>query len=85
MRLIDADKLLDTEINMKYTDGKFYIESAEIYKLIDEQPTAYDVGKVVKELKKKIDHNRDWEDDGYFYGLICGYQNAIEIVKGGVK
>ena len=50
---------------------------------IDEQPTAYDVDKVVKQLK---------ECEGYVYDAVSDEDNyvidtekAIEIVKGAVR
>ena len=46
MRLIDADTLKDTLLKHRYTT-----EHNQIFRYIDEQPTAYDVDKVVEELK----------------------------------
>ena len=53
MRLIDADSI---RVCGKYikTNEKFepYIMIDDLVKLIDEQPTAYDIDKVVEELEK---------------------------------
>lgn len=47
MRLIDADTLKDTLLKHRYTT-----EHNQIFRYIDEQPTAYDIGKVVTELNE---------------------------------
>lgn len=47
MRLIDADKLRK-EIHMSYSDD------LGIREVINEQPTAYDVDKVVEELRNLL-------------------------------
>ncbi|WP_216392082.1 hypothetical protein [Blautia sp. MSJ-19] len=89
MRLIDANKL-------KEVIHKLYSDDLEILEKIDEQPTAYDLDKVVKQIKvikeKECTACTD-EDCGY-----CKYFNdckngdmsdklaldkAIEIVEGG--
>lgn len=66
-RLIDADKIIDSLGN---SDMDFAIGA-----VIDEQPTAFDVGKVVEQL------------DAYITKLVgrnaALYQTVIQIVKGG--
>lgn len=80
-------------------DGSFeklygQLNTLENYKsIISDMPTAYDVEKVVAELEKLKQHNKELsegaylEDDKSFY--FCAYTNfarAIEIVKrGGVE
>ena len=80
MRLIDADALKDTLLKYHYTT-----EHNQIFRYIDEQPTAYEADAVVAELEMKIDNaefdemlSRD-EKDAY----MDAYRRAIEIVKGG--
>lgn len=100
MRLIDADALLkeleSSELQpTKETDG--FIDGwcegfNTVVDMINNQPTAYDPEKVVAELKKLKQHNKELsegaylEDDKSFY--FCAYTNfarAIGIVrKGGV-
>ena len=46
MRLIDADTLKDTLLKHRYTT-----EHYQIFRYIDEQPTAYGIDKVVEELE----------------------------------
>ena len=80
MRLIDADALKDTLLKYHYTT-----EHNQIFRYIDEQPTAYEADAVVAELEMKIDNaefdemlSKD-EKDAY----MDAYRRAIEIVKGG--
>ena len=92
MRLIDADKLKDTLLEYDYTT-----EHNQIFRYINEQPTAYDIDKVVEELEDRVNeannnclcemhengHTLDFENEN---GRIKGLKEAIEIVKqGGVS
>ena len=56
---------------------------------IIEQPTAYDINKVVKELEKRKQEYLDGfvvHENNELYGVACGLGDAIEIVKqGGVS
>ena len=82
MRLIDADKIINS---LGSSDVDLYISG-----LIDEQPTAFDVDKVVEQLEEveKIMTSPVTED---CFGeecrasdcTICLISKAIEIVKGG--
>lgn len=53
---------------------------------IEEQPTAYDVDKVVAELTKRAEEF-SWGvsefQDGYYAGMKEGFRQAIQIIKGG--
>lgn len=77
MRLIDADKLFE-DIQQTITE---WSSTIDWLKLIDQQPAAYDPGKVVEQIKSAKD-----EDN-----MVCYINNkpviekskAIEIVKGG--
>jgi hypothetical protein len=73
MRLIDVDELLQKVGNVKVTDDIYYSIS-QIYETIKNQPTTYDVEKVVAELKK--------QDDDCGCGKISVW-DAIDIVKNG--
>lgn len=66
MRLIDADKLKDTLLKYHYTT-----EHNQIFRYIDEQPTAYSVDKVVEQIKCMSPANYVSKDD------------VLKIVKGG--
>ena len=84
MRLIDADKLIHA-LCRDYTTGK-----KTLGQVIDEQPTAFDMDKIVEQLEEveKIMASPVTED---CFGeecrasdcTICLISKAIEIVKGG--
>ena len=82
MRLIDADKIIDSLGNsaMDFAIGA----------VIDEQPTAFDVDKISKELikqkkiaNKKMNESDDTYSMSYYDGFSSGIAIAIGIVKGG--
>ena len=83
MRLIDADALKDILLKHGYTT-----EHNQIFRYIDEQPTAYDADKVAEELKRiraKKTCNKE-KCDTKEICRICVVDDAIEIVKqGGVS
>lgn len=74
MRLIDADKL-------KHVIHCAYSDDLEILKKIDEQPTAFDVDKVVEQLEKRSTLAKPvgWTKS---YEIVI-LNDAVEIVKGG--
>lgn len=85
MRLIDADKLRTI---LTDEEGPCALQTALIG-IIDAQPTAYDVDKVVEQLKELKKYNLNLADgmlDMQSHGLgrhfIC-LEDAIEIVKAG--
>lgn len=87
MRLIDADKSIE-EYTQIFVE-KFGIEGGEMFKgVIKQMPTAYDVDKVIEELKemgneycKSVECNGECD--------CCEHasmmQSAIKIVKGGIN
>ena len=80
MRLIDADTLKDTLLKHRYTT-----EHNQIFRYIEEQPTAYDADKVAEELKRiraKKTCNKE-KCDTKEICRICVVDDAIEIVKQG--
>ena len=83
MRLIDADELkkelyqqwfMDILLRQRNSEDIFYALAQKI----DEQPTAYDVDKVVKQMEE-LEGRYNSVDFG-IKGIIC---KAIEIVKSG--
>lgn len=79
MRLIDADKL-------KHVIHCAYSDDLEILEKIDEQPTAFDVDKVLERLEKEMKKVKEEVEKGH--GILIKepytpYIKAIEIVKGG--
>lgn len=94
MRLVDADAFIeylgldDENARKENLCGIVTLED------FDEQPTAYDVDKVVKQLKQQAEQYRErgFEADrkgvcnlaDKYYAKQCSYLHAIEIVKAGV-
>ena len=91
-RLIDADKLLETLQDLEpHCENKDYeygmLNTMNYYmpKIINDEPTAYDVDKVVEEL---LALNKSYNDGINLYEEIAEIptEEAIEIVKhGGVS
>lgn len=73
MRLIDADKIIDSLGN---SDMDFAIGA-----VIDEQPTVFDVDKVIEQLETLIEDKVSESGDDW-YTAQC-LNEAVEIVKGG--
>ena len=104
MRLIDADKLLEeTRKDRDYAEKNgfldMYYERQVLIDRIESQPTAYDVNKVVEEIKTlkeealgeyNLDNNignsiaENYRKD-MNEGRCFAYDDAIEIVKAGGK
>ena len=78
MRLIDADALKDMLLKHGYTT-----EQNQIFRYIDEQPTAYDIGKVVHQMEKDKFIDCEIILSDVHQGYNAGLSRAIEIVKGG--
>ena len=80
MRLIDADKIRGCAKYIKINEYfEPYIMVDDLVKLLDEQPTAYDVDKVVEELEE------NYFQDGIKNPMCIELDKAIETVKDGVK
>lgn len=85
MRLIDADKLNFSEQHYNKSQMKSILD------FIDAQPTAYDVDKVVGQLRKqqeKLETDIFAKESDNWYGQYCngiheGIDKAIEIIKAG--
>ncbi len=90
MRLIDGDLLKkNCKCTGKFEDNFKGVDLIELAKVIDAQPTAYDVDKVVKELEESFFQlEQIVDDDGYKYKTIkvVPLDMIIDIVrKGGVE
>lgn len=78
MRLIDADKIIDSLGN---SDMDFAIGA-----VIDEQPTVFDVDKVVEQLETRKTRAAALQEKNiseYFEGETDAFEFALKIVKGG--
>ena len=91
MKLTDANKIRDyvkEQINPygKPFEGSVYEFGLKIMRYIDNMSTAYDIEKVVEELKSEAER---WEYSGKEYNerheiaVARGLRNAITIVKKG--
>ena len=91
MGLIDADALKEYCMNASKSDDDFRrVSLATLASVIDAQPTAYDVDKVVEKLEKRrmdaLRHLRENKGTEFGYASECVYNalnEAVEIVKGG--
>lgn len=85
MRLIDADKIDFNEVFKGQSDfAKDTREAAQ--SLIDSQPTAYDVDKVVEQINKEIGTCLCEHCDRYNSDCdACRAGRAVEIVKSELK
>ena len=103
MRLIDVDKLIETleenisklarDIKLEQRGMQLSIfvaqlcQTKHIISVIDEQPTAFNVDKVVSELEKSHFHtDATFDDDGYCNDdseEVVNLNEAIEIVRSG--
>ena len=84
MRLIDADNIYGAEDFIKLDkDFNAYLSLNDLCKIIDIQPTAYDVDAVVEQLK--TDSSVRLYGSGNSNNYLIHLEKAIEIVKAGVK
>ena len=80
MRLIDADELDFEKIFVGNADlAKGIRDTAQEY--IDAQPTAYDVDKVVEQLKERLCSAEDEASDIGCYLRNQHFRDAIEIAR----
>lgn len=91
MGLIDADALKEYCMRASKSDDDFRrVSLATLASVIDVQPTAYDVDKVVEKLEKRrmdaLRHLRENKGTAFGCASECVYNalnEAVEIVKGG--
>ena len=82
MRLIDADALIK-DLSYLYTKNHIPVDmrARETLSTVMEQPTAYDVDKVVEQLKN-VSYER-FGNAGMGGENVVNLEDAIEIVKAG--
>lgn len=86
MRLIDADTFKKQIAGMTICNNYPANKASALCDLIDAQPTAYDVDKVVAELTKRAEEvalGVSEFQNGYYAGMKDGFRQGIQIVKGG--
>lgn len=84
MGLIDANALKEYCMRASKSDDDFRrVSLATLASVIDAQPTAYDVDKVLEQLETEDSKIEIQYENNYEKGLLDGIEKAIEIVKGG--
>lgn len=81
MRLIDADELIKY-IKIWEIGTSISSDQKEFIDCINEQPTVFDVDKVVKQLDKASDYY-EFDEQGKEHVQMVNLVQAVEIVKGG--
>jgi hypothetical protein len=76
-------RLIDVDVLKKHYAWWNNEEKEMFDAIVDAQPTAFDLERVVQELEEQIDSNRGWEDEDFFAGETNGFEVAIKIVKAG--
>lgn len=79
MRIIDADKFKKQIAGMAIVNGYSAQKVNKMCELIDEQPTAYDVDKVVKRLEEASFYDTYVSEET----KVVDLEKVIEIVKAG--
>ena len=92
-RLIDADLLMkNCKCTGKFEDNFKCVSMAELKKVIENQPTVFDVEKVVKQIEEESEQSYvDFESYAKEHNIGSGFNDwhykglnrAIEIVKQG--
>lgn len=83
MRLIDADLLKQNcKCTGIFNDNFVCVDLITLAEVIDKQPTAYDVDKVVEQLDKASDYY-ECEEQGREHVQMVDLTEAIEIVRAG--
>lgn len=87
MRLIDAEKLMEQFEQLKGEESLVSMFTEEMVKMVEEQPTAYDLDKVVEDLEELRDGNYDFDCCPYKETSIscdkCHMIRAIDVVRSG--
>ena len=92
MRLIDADRIVDSDI-ANCLGAEYYSCVPDVRDMLNDQPTAYDVDNILMRLDGRAEDCREkgrrLEEAGMetasrkMYAKAYSYEEAIEIVKGG--
>lgn len=87
MRLINANKLLEQFEGLKGEESLASMFAEEMVKMVEAQPTAYDLDKVVEELEELRDGNYDFDCCPYKDTNVscdkCHMIRAIDVVRRG--
>ncbi len=84
MRLIDADALIEfIDLGHLRHPDELAFSELDVVNMLNHAPTAYDVDKVVGELKRDKFIESECILSDVHQGYNAGLSRAIEIVKGG--
>ena len=87
MRLINADTLADKFKQLKCEESLESMFAEEMVKMVEAQPTAYDLDKVVEDLEELRDGNYDFNCCPYKDTNIscdkCHMIRVIDVVRSG--
>ena len=83
MKLIDADDFIKKFSYAKANAEDENLMCATVRRMIKEQPTVFDVDKVINELKRDKFIESECILSDVHQGYNAGLNRAIEIVKGG--
>lgn len=86
MRLIDADDFIKKFSYAKANTEDENLMCATVRRMIKEQPTVFDVDKVVEQLETRKTKATTLQKENiseYFEGETDAFEFAIKIVKGG--
>ena len=87
MRLIDADTLTEQFEQLKREESLAGMFAEEMVKMVEAQPTAYDLDKVVEDLEELRDGNYDFDCCPYKDTNVscdkCHMIRAIDVVRRG--
>ena len=83
MRLIDADTFKKQIAGMTIANNYPVNKASALCDLIDAQPTAYDLDKVVEQLEEERENVGFVKATTEASAYIRGINDAIKIVKGG--
>lgn len=84
MGLIDADALKEYCMNASKSDDDFRrVSLATLASVIDAQPTAYDLDKVVRQLEEIRPEEDCFDNAEEYKHALSRHNKIIEIVKGG--
>ena len=84
MGLIDADALKEYCMNASKSDDEFRrVSLATLASVMDAQPTAYDVDKVVAQLEEIRPEEDCFDNAEEYKHALSRHNKIIKIVKGG--
>ena len=85
MRLIDADELklkICAECNAKEMCVEMKVKECDLLELVDDQPAAYDIDKVVEQIKR---HSPQYFGSSIHREIFIDKHEAIDIIHNGGK